>query len=148
MNELICIKGFPAYHLETETLKVISYHKSHEGKYRSLEFNDRGQHGYTLYNNGHKEWFSLEKLRGSVELHKIKGMVVPMKDNVLKSGYWIVGSISKSTGAFSAASNPKPHSTESEARAEAGRLASLDSSKKFTWLRIGGMASAVGIVYE
>lgn len=149
MNELICIKGFPAYHLETETLKVISYHKTCEGKHRSLEFNDRGEHGYTLYNNGHKEWFSLEKLRGSAELHKIKGMVMPaINTGPVRRGFWIVGSMNKKTGAFSASANPSLHNTEDQAKTEAGRLAQIDKDKKFVWLKVGGLASAVDVVYE
>lgn len=155
MGELICIKGFPAYHLETDTLKVISYHKSLLGKYRSMEFNDRGQHGYTLYNDGHKEWFSLEKLRGVVELHKLKGMVQNMNTGArasvggpVKAGYWIVGSLSKASNTFSASANPALHTSLTNAKTEAARLAAADKTKKFVVLKVEALATVADVSWE
>jgi hypothetical protein len=150
MNELISIKGFPKYHLESETLKVISYHKTPYGAYRSLEMNDRHEQGYTLYNDGNRRFFTLSELRGSVELHKIKGMFKPTMINTgpIRRGFWIVGSVNKTTGAFSASANPSLHNTEDLAKAEASRLARIDKDKKFAWLKVGGIASAQDVVYE
>lgn len=157
MEKLIPIKGFPMYRLVMDTLKIVSFHKDPiNGKYRSLEMNDRCQYGYHLYNNGKKKFFTLDMLKGEVELFKLKELMNAMwpdtkktsTSGVVATGDWIVGSINKNSGVFSTTSTPAKHLTRESARTEAARLASLDKTKKFVVLKIDSIASANEINWE
>lgn len=56
-------------------------------------------------------------------------------------GKWLVGSIQKTTGAFSMTSNPARQPTREAAKNEAARLAKIDSSKMFVVLNVTDIAS-------
>lgn len=157
-DALIGIKGYPMYLLDAETLKVVSFYKDPEGKYRVLERNDMGVEGYTLYNAGKRKFHSLEKLRGTVELHKLKLLV---KENeqvrtnssgsvcgVIAKGDLFIGSIHKVTGHFSAVALPAKHRTKEAAKGEAARLAKMFTDKKFVVLRAEEVVSASEIIWE
>lgn len=150
MNELIEIKGYPMYRLETETLKVVSFYKDPRGKYRAPEMDDMGRRGFRLYRNGKSEFFSCDRLNGFVELHKLKGktFVKTSVGGVVKTGDYVVASMAKDTGVFSMSTFPARHPTEASAKAEVARLAAIDKTKKFVWLKVGGMASVQEVVWE
>lgn len=150
-DALIGIKGYPMYLLDAETLKVISFYKDSNGKHRTLERNDRGIEGYTLYRDGKRRFHSLEDLRGTVELHKLKLSLKEkqrMKTGVIGSGDLFIGSIEKKTGAFSASTFPAKHGGEEAAKAEAARLASQFKDKKFVVLKAVAVASVQEVNWE
>jgi hypothetical protein len=150
MNELIEIEGYPKYRLEMETLKVVSYYKDPHGRYRAPEFDDRGRRGYRLFRNGRSEFFSCDTLNRFVVLHKLKGKLNMRTsvNGVVRTGDWIIGSMTKDTGVFSMSTYPARHPSESSAKTEAARLAAVDKTKKFVVLKIAGMAAVQEVVWE
>lgn len=79
---------------------------------------------------------------------KRKGVNIMKDEYELKTGKWIVGSISKQTGDLSFANTPKTHTNKLDALAEAKRLARLHTDKKFVFVQIGGIASTVDVMVE
>lgn len=65
----------------------------------------------------------------------------------MKNNY-IIGSINKTTGDFSISARPKIHDTLEDAKFEASRLASLDSSKKFVIFKIAEICYAKEIIWD
>jgi hypothetical protein len=149
---MVPIKGFPMYLIDSESLKVISFHKTLLGCERVLERDDSGKEGYTLYQEGSSKFFSKEDLRGTVELHKIK-LALKDKEEMTKvgipvTGDFLVGSLSKLNGAMSFSAFPGKHADLLKARTEAARLAGIDKTKKFVVVEVKAIASANDINWE
>lgn len=66
----------------------------------------------------------------------------------MKRDTFIVGSVDKQTGAFSATQFPREHGSAVEANNEAQRLAGINPNKKFAVLRVLGIVSQNNIVWE
>lgn len=152
--ELISIAGFPKYLLNPQTLEILSFHYSRNGKLRAPNWNDKGSKGYRLYNNGKTRFFSLEELKGTVELHKIKCSLKEEKKmsqantGVPVKGNFIVGSLSKVNGALSFSAFPSRHTTWTAANNEAARLAQSVKDKKFIVVEVKGIVSVSDVVWE
>lgn len=78
----------------------------------------------------------------------IKPTTTEEGNSQMKTGQFIVGSIDKSTGVFSATSQPMAHLTKGAAKTEATRLAGIYKTKKYVVLEVGGIVSATDVVWE
>lgn len=153
-DDWIDIPGFPDYKLDPKTLKVVSFHYSRNGKQRSLGQNEIGVDGYRLYNNGNNRFFTLDELRGTVELQKIKlslkekNKMTNIAIGVPASGDYIIGSLSKMDGRLSFKEFPAKHKTLPAAKSEAARLAQSFKDKKFIIVKVESIASVSDVVWE
>lgn len=95
--------------------------------------------------------------RKSVRLSELRALEY-MKPNLIiikkreehnmKTGNYIIGSITKSNGRFSTTEYPATHSTRPEAVREAERLAKIAPEKKFVVLSIDGIVHFNDVVWE
>jgi hypothetical protein len=66
----------------------------------------------------------------------------------METGKYIVVSTNKATGQSSMADKPKPHTSETAAKAEAARLAQANPEREFTVLRVVTTASVDKVVWR
>lgn len=66
----------------------------------------------------------------------------------MESGKYIVASIDKNTGRFSASATPKLHPSFTVAKGEAARLAQENADKDFVVLKVETIASVAQIVWR
>lgn len=66
----------------------------------------------------------------------------------MQSGKYIVGSIDKNTGRFSASATPKEHMSLTVAKGEAARLAQENADKDFVVLKVEAIASVAKISWR
>lgn len=81
-----------------------------------------------------------------VENFKLKEEV--MNGNEIKRGNFIIGSINKQTGELSFAKQPKIHTYQGAAIAEAKRLATECPQKKFVVVEVKAVARTTDVVVE
>jgi hypothetical protein len=117
------------------------------------EWNDFRDH-FQITENGVKHTMTLDylktlkadtEMRDEVEMSAINNNYTTNPQDY--KGKFLVGSIQKATGFFSMTSNPARHATREFARAEAARLAKIDSSKMFVVLNVQDIASFQDIVW-
>ena len=66
----------------------------------------------------------------------------------MQSGKYIVGSVDKNTGRFSASATPKEHMSLTIAKGEAARLAQENADKDFVVLKVEAIASVAKISWR
>jgi hypothetical protein len=66
----------------------------------------------------------------------------------MKTGNYIVGSLNKTTGVFSAVQNPKIHLMEHLAKDEAVRLARNETQKEFVVLQVVSVVTVNDVVWK
>lgn len=148
------ILGYPKYLLNPTNMAVLSFHVFREGKYLQMTVDKDRNPGYKLYNDGISKFYSIQELNTIVERNKLRKIREEMNttktsvSGALQTGDWMIGSITKATGVFSAAQGPARHLNEYSARKEAERLAGIDKSKKFVVLKVAGIASVSDINWE
>lgn len=141
---LISIPGFPKYHYRASDSQLISYQKDSRGKplVRLRIPQAGGAEGYYLWENGHSEFWTLQRLNRLKLKSKLKG------NTEMKKGDHIVGSIHKQSGAFSTTAHPMLHTSFHEAAKEAERLAKTCPEKKFVVLEIKGVVSVNDVIWS
>lgn len=70
-----------------------------------------------------------------------------MKHDHVSVGKWIISSLHPTQG-FSAVAMPQTQNTAEAARKECERLAGLDKTRKFVYLKIEGACQAIGVEWE
>lgn len=70
------------------------------------------------------------------------------REYIMNKGQYIVGSLQKSNGAFSASPSPVTHKTLADAQAEAQRLAIMYTTKRFVVLKVEGIVHATTVTWE
>jgi hypothetical protein len=150
-KEYYVIPGFPMYSLEVNangTANVISRHKDPLGRLlKPCSYNGITS-AYKLYEKGSPRVFTMPELRSVVEREKLKSLRNAINGESMQSGQYIVGSIHKNNGTFSASPNPAVHLSISAAKAEAARLAGISKEKKFVVLKLEGIASVEEVVWR
>lgn len=167
------LDGYPNYVIRSNgvQVKVISFHYSKKGKERhpqmEYDFNSDSvkESGYMLYNNGAQKYFKISELIAYYFKQKVKIQRDELqshsnkKEDQMKYGYsnsnngvqtgsYIVGSLLKSTNAFSTSGDPAGHKTRDAANTEAQRLARMHPDKKFVVLEVKGVVSVGDAVWQ
>lgn len=73
---------------------------------------------------------------------------INMNGKNIKSGHFLIGTVNKTSGNVSFASQPNIHESESMALEEAKRLAVLHTEKKFMVVEVKGIARTVEVMVE
>jgi hypothetical protein len=102
--------------------------------------------GFCVTESGTRYKLSAEYLRTLKATADMRDDMAAIQNNYTSNpadykGKWLVGSIQKTTGAFSMTSNPARQPTREAAKNEAARLAKIDSSKMFVVLNVTDIAS-------